>query len=506
MEEPDQIENRLVSHVKVIDVESSREEGPLFEKFTQCLEKSSINSYSYASCGYVDTASKLLDESLGFCFSGLEACNAGIGSFMKSGHVDFARKVFVKLPERDVVSWNSLIGGYVMNGQFSEALRLSKEMISSHIDPDEFTFSSLAAACAQLGALHQAEWLHGLMNRRNLPSNEILQAALVDMYAKCGRIELSKEIFQSINKPCLSAWNAMINGLALHGLALEAISVFSEMEQNNIIPDALTFVGVLKACSHSGLIEQGQQHFDIMTIKYHIKPQLEHYGAMVDLLARAGCLEEAYSTIRGMPMKPDDVIWRALLSACRTHKNTAVAEIAVSNITSLKGGDYVLLSNTYCHSNKWNSAASVRNTMRRDGVRKDEGKSWVEMDGIVYNFKSGDRSHPETGAIYKILEGLSKRAKREGYVCATELVLMDITEEEKEDNLSYHSEKIALCFVILRTGPGTEVRVFKNLRTCHDCHNWFKVVSGLLNRVIVVRDRIRFHRFESGSCSCGDYW
>ncbi|KAI9114493.1 hypothetical protein K1719_014721 [Acacia pycnantha] len=326
------------------------------------------------------------------------------------------------------------------------------------------------------------------------------------MYANCGRIKVARELFESARRDNVSVWNAMINGLATHGLALDAFEVFSRMKMENIFPDSITFIGIFTACSHCGLVEEGRRYFNLMQTCFSIQPQLEHYGAMVDLLGRSGLLEEAYAMIKEMPMKPDVVIWRALLSACRTHRNKELGEIAISNITHIESGDYVLLSNMYCSLNKWDSSEKVRHMMRMGGVRKIRGKSWIELGGTIHQFKAGDKSHAEIKAIYRVLEGLVQRAKLEGFKPLTELVLMDVSEEEKEENLSYHSEKLALAYGILKSSPGTEIRIWKNLRICQDCHSLMRIVSRVLNRVIIVRDRIRFHHFEGGLCSCGDYW
>lgn len=434
------------------------------------------------------------------------ALNMIIENFMKAGEYETAERVFYKMPARDVVTWNSMIGGYVRNARFEEALKLFRVMLSSNVEPDKFTFASIITGCARLGALNHARWVHELVIEKRIDLNFILCSALIDMYSKCGKIQAAKEIFDGVQRNNVCIWNSMINGLAVHGLALDAIAVFSKMEVENVLPDSITFLGILTACSHCGLVKEGRQYFDLMRSRYSIQPQLEHYGAMVDLLSRAGLLEEAYAMIETMPMKPDVVIWRALLSACRTYKKPKLGEVAIANISRLRSGDYVLLSNIYCSEKRWDTAQGVREMMKKKGVHKIQGKSWFEWVGVVHQFKAGDRSHPETAAIYKVLEGLIQRTRLEGFVPTTELVMMDVSEEEKEGNLYHHSEKLAVAYGILKTSPGTEIRISKNLRICYDCHKWIKIVSRLLSRGIIVRDRIRFHQFEGGFCSCGDYW
>ncbi|KAJ9140082.1 hypothetical protein P3X46_030769 [Hevea brasiliensis] len=459
----------------------------------------------YVNCDRLNLAYQVINQVFSWTID-LVALNLVIENFMREGDYEIANKVFCKMPARDVVTWNSMIGGLVRNARFEDALRFFRAMLSSNVEPDKFTFASVITACARLGVLDHAQWVHDLMVKKRIELSFILNSALIDMYSKCGRIQIAKQVFISVQRSDVSIWNSMINGLAVHGLALDAITLFSRMEEENVLPDSITFLGILAACSHCGLVKEGRKYFDLMKSHYLIQPQLEHYGAMVDLLSRAGLLEEAYATIKAMPMEPDVIIWRALLSACRTYQKPGLGEVAITNISRLESGDYVLLSNIYCSQKRWDSAQGVREMMKMNRVRKIRGKSWFEWAGVVHKFKAGDRSHPEVEAIYKILEGLIQRTKLEGFLPATELVMMDVSEEEKEGNLYYHSEKLALAYGIFKTCPGTEIRISKNLRICNDCHNWIKMVSRLLSRVIIVRDRIRFHRFEGGSCSCGDYW
>ncbi|XP_038879433.1 pentatricopeptide repeat-containing protein At5g50990 isoform X2 [Benincasa hispida] len=432
--------------------------------------------------------------------------NLLIENFTKVGECKFANEVFYKMPYRDVVTWNSIIGGCVKNAHYDEAFRFFRQMLNSNIQPDGFTFASVLNACAQLGTPSNTQWVHALMTQKKIELNSILSCALIDAYSKCGSIQIAKEMFSCVPHSDVSVWNAMIKGLAIHGLATDALSLFLMMERENVLPDAVTFLGILTACNHGGLIDQGRRYFEWMRSRYSIQPQLEHYGVLVDLYSRAGFLEEAYSLIVAMPIEPDVVTWRTLLSGCRIYRNQELAEVAITNMSHRKSGDYVLLSNIYCSLNKWEHAATVRKMMKINGVRKKCGKSWIELGGTIQNFKSGDRSHPESDAVYRVLCSLMKRTRSEGYMPVTELVFMDISEEEKEENLSFHSEKVALAYAILKTSPGAKISISKNLRICDDCHTWIKLVSRVLCRAIVVRDRIRFHQFEGGMCSCGDRW
>ncbi|XP_047314656.1 pentatricopeptide repeat-containing protein At5g50990 [Impatiens glandulifera] len=454
---------------------------------------------SYLCCDQSKLASQLLNEFPHQRFD-LVSSNMLISNFMTIRDVDTANRLFNNMAIRDTVSWNSMIGGFVKIARYNEAIQVFFHMLSSNVNPDGYTFASSITACARIGALDHGERIHGIFIEKKIDLNHILSSALIDMYSKCGRIHVAKEVFDNSLKNDVSVWNAMITAYATHGLGYEAIGVFSRME---IEPDSITFIGVLTACSHSGLVEEGREYFATMNCSYSIEPSIHHYGAMVDLLGRAGFIDEAYGMIQRMPMKPDSVIWRALLSACTNYKNTELGEIAVSKISDLDSGDYVLLANIYCGIRKWEGAEKLRNTMKRNGVRKVRGKSWIEIGSFIHQFKAGDRIDRDTE---KVLGGLIKRMKMEGFVASSEMVLMDVCDEEKEENLNMHSEKLALAFGIMKTSPGSEIMISKNIRTCLDCHRWMKMISAVLNRTVIVRDRVRFHRFESGVCSCGDYW
>ncbi|KAL5722493.1 hypothetical protein ACHQM5_006009 [Ranunculus cassubicifolius] len=460
---------------------------------------------TYAESDYLDHARQVFDETPEWGFSVLSA-NIVISGYLRMGEFGVANEVFRKLTSKDVVSWNTMIMGCVKNGRFKDGISLFRKMLKLGFEPDGFSFASVIKACGRLGALCHGEWAHTLMVEKGIEVNYILSSALIDMYSRCGNIGIAKNVFDTVCRDDVSVWNAMITGLASHGLASEVIAMFCRMEDENVLPDSITFVGILTACSHCGLLEESQQFFERMKREYLIEPELEHYGAMIDLLCRASQLNEVQRMIDSMPMKPDVVIWRSLLSACKTQGMSHLGEAALEKIEHLASGDYVLMSNIYSSTRRWDHAEIVREVMKRKGVRKNRGLSWIEMGGVIHQFKAGDRSHPESDAIYRGLEELIKLFKTNGFVPAMELVLMDVSKEEKKCNLSSHSEKLAVVYGIIKSGPGAEIRISKNLRTCYDCHSWMKMVSRVLHRVIIMRDRVRFHQFENGLCSCKDYW
>lgn len=436
--------------------------------------------------------------------------NLLIVGFLRKEDVESSYKVFNKMPVRDRVSWNSMIAAAVRCSRPQEALSLYRRMTVAGVEPDCYSFSTVLSACARAGALCHGERIHRLMSEKEagFESNPFLCSALIDMYSKCGRIDLARSIFGSVKRISISIWNSMITGLAVHGLGAEALLVFDSMTKEGVSPDEVTFVGILTACSHCGMVDEARFCFNSMHRDFSIEPQLEHYGAMVDAMARGGQLDDAYSMIKGMPLEPDAAIWRALLGACRRHGRWDVAEMALGQMRQCHSGDYVLLSSIYSSAKHWEKAERVWRVMKERGVRKGKGLSWVEMDGRVHQFKAGDRSHRHSEGIYKVLSELMGRAKAEGYAPVTEAATKDVSEEEKEENLSGHSEKLAVAYCVMRNGGEgvDDIRVSKNLQTCWDCHEWMKAVSKVLGRVITVRDRIRFHRFENGACSCKDYW
>lgn len=276
-----------------------------------------------------------------------------------------------------------------------------------------------------------------------------------------------------------------------------------------IIPDEVTFLAILTACSHSGNVDQGLSFFESMKLEYSIEPTMKHYAVIVDLLGRAGRLDEALRFIQSMPINPDFVIWGALFCACRAHRNIEMAEFTAEKLLRLEPkhpGSYVFLSNVYAAVGRWEDVERVRTLMKTKGVEKDPGWSYIEVEGQVHSFVAGDHAHERAEEISRKLEEITRSAKQEGYMPETAWVLHNIEEEEKEDALGSHSEKLALAFGLISTALGSTIRIVKNLRVCGDCHSMMKYASKLSRREIVLRDIKRFHHFKDGACSCGDYW
>ncbi|KAG2395838.1 Pentatricopeptide repeat-containing protein [Vigna angularis] len=435
--------------------------------------------------------------------------NSLLHIYAACGCTESAYKVFELMKERDLVAWNSVINGFALNGRPNEALTLFREMSVEGLEPDGFTVVSLLSACAELGALELGRRVHVYLLKVGLKENSYVTNSLLDLYAKCGTIREAQQVFSEMSERNAVSWTSLIVGLAVNGFGEEALELFKEMEGQGLVPTEITFVGVLYACSHCGMLDEGFNYFRRMKEEYGIMPRIEHYGCVVDLLSRAGLVKQAYEYIQNMPVQPNAVIWRTLLAACTKHGYLDLGEIARSHILKLEpkhSGDYVLLSNLYASERRWTDVQVVRRSMLKDGVKKTPGYSLVELGNRVYEFTMGDRSHPQSRDVYALLEKITELLKLEGYVPLTANVLADIEEEEKEQALSYHSEKVAIAFMLLNTAPGTPIRVVKNLRVCADCHLAIKLISKIYDREIVIRDGSRFHHFKGGACSCKDYW
>lgn len=425
------------------------------------------------------------------------------------GRADSALQLFETMPDKNLVAWNSVINGYALNGRPNETLTLYKNMVLEGVKPDGFTLVSLLTACAELGALALSRRAHVYMMKVGLDKNLHAANALLVLYAKCGNIREAKMVFDVLEERSVVSWTSLIVGLAVNGFGNEALDIFKEMEMHRFPPSEITFVGVLYACSHCGMVNEGFTYFERMKDEFGIVPKIEHYGCMVDLLGRAGLVKQAYKYIREMPVEPNAVIWRTLLGACVLRGNLEIAEVTRDELKKLEpkhSGDFVLLSNLYASERRWSEVHNVRTTMLNEGISKVPGYSLVELGNHMHEFVMGDGSHPQTEAIYAMLLEMTRLLKLEGYAPHTSNVLADIEEEEKETALSYHSEKIAIAFVLINTPPGTPIRILKNLRICADCHLAIKLISKIFDREIVVRDRSRFHHFEDGVCSCKDYW
>ena len=434
--------------------------------------------------------------------------NALIQMYAKCGSVEIAALVFDSMKERDKITWTVMIGAYAGSGRGVEAYDLYLKMKQEGFQPDAVTYMSLLNDCASTGALEWVKDVHRHILEEGHESDVRVGSALIHMYAKCGSIEDAQLVFERMEECNVMTWNIMIGGLGQHGRGQDALELFRKMKEDGLVPDAYSFVALLSACSHAGLVDEGRQFFGAMK-DYGVEPTVVHYSCMVDLLGRAGLLEEAKRFISNMPVEADADTWGALLGACRTYGNVELGELAAKEVLKLEPGGsspYVLLSNIYAAAGQWDQVSFIRYMMQERGICKEPGVSWIEISNKVHRFVVGDRSHPEAKEIYDVLNNLSKSLEAEGYIPDTRLVLRNIDEEQKVHALCAHSERLAIAYGLMHTPRGMPIRVYKNLRVCSDCHTATGFISKVTGREIVTRDASRFHHFKDGVCSCGDYW
>ncbi|XP_020589284.1 pentatricopeptide repeat-containing protein At4g02750 isoform X2 [Phalaenopsis equestris] len=415
----------------------------------------------------------------------ISSWNTMVTGYAQAGMIEEARRIFDNMNDRDPISWSAMIAGYAQSGQSEEALHLFIEMGRSGDRINRSSFTCAFSTCADIAVLECGMQVHGRLVKAGYGLGCFVGNALLSMYFKCGSILEAYKAFQGISQKDVVTWNTMIVGYARHGFGVKALEVFDLMRTTEIKPDNVTL-----------------QDFGI-------KPKPEHYTCMIDLLGRAGRLTEAQSLIKDLPFEPDATMWGALLGASRIHHHTELGRKAAQKIFEMEpdnAGMYVLLSNLYASSGSWDEVSKLRVVMQDRGVRKVPGFSWLEVDNKVHTFSVGDTLHPDKEKIYAFLGELEMKMKKAGYVSATNLVLHDVEEEEKEQMLRFHSEKLAVAYGILRMKPGRPVRVIKNLRVCEDCHNAIKYIALIESRLIILRDSNRFHHFSGGSCSCRDYW
>ncbi|XP_011007293.1 PREDICTED: pentatricopeptide repeat-containing protein At5g48910 isoform X2 [Populus euphratica] len=436
--------------------------------------------------------------------------NVMIDGYVRMGDLRASRELFDSMPNKNVVSWNVMISGCAQNGHFREAIEMFHDMQWGDVSPNYVTLVSVLPAISRLGATELGKWVHLFAEKNGIEIDDVLGSALIDMYSKCGSIDKAVQVFEGIrNKKNPITWSAIIGGLAMHGRARDALDHFWRMQQAGVTPSDVVYIGVLSACSHAGLVQEGRSVYYHMVDIVGLLPRIEHYGCMVDLLGRAGCLEEAEQLILNMPIKPDDVILKALLGACKMHGNIEMGERIAKILMGWyphDSGSYVALSNMFASEGNWEGVVKVRLKMKELDIRKDPGCSWIELDGVIHEFLVEDDTHPRAEGIHSMLEEMSDRLRSVGYRPNTTQVLLNMDEKGKQSALHYHSEKIAIAFGLISTRPQTPLQIVKNLRVCEDCHSSIKLVSKIYNRKIIVRDRKRFHHFENGSCSCMDYW
>lgn len=429
--------------------------------------------------------------------------------YVKCDILDSACRAFERISEPNDVSWSAMICGFCQNDKFEEAVKIFKSLRSEGPVLNPFIYTNLFQACSALADFSLGAQAHADAIKGGLVSYLYGESALVTMYSKCGRLDYATEAFESIDAPDTVAWTAIISGNAYHGNASEALRLFGRMQNCGARPNAVTLIAVLTACSHSGLVSEAKHHMKVMRSEYGVHPTIDHYNCMIDVYSRAGLLKEAFELIKNMPFDPDKTSWKCLVGGCWTYKNLELGEIGAENLLQLDQEDtagYVLLFNLYTSCEKWEEAAHIRKLMTERNMRKELSCSWITVKGKVHRFVVGDKHHPQTGEIYSKLEEFNHSTNNNGSDILSEEDVSLCSLPERKAYALDHSERLAIAFGLISTPTNAPIVIFKNLRACKDCHDFAKHVSTITGREIIVRDACRFHHFQSGECSCNDYW
>ncbi|KVI09041.1 pentatricopeptide repeat-containing protein At2g22410, mitochondrial-like [Cynara cardunculus var. scolymus] len=369
----------------------------------------------YAKCGHLHSAQTFFDR---MNDKNVVSWTTMVSAYAKYGLVESARNLFYQMPVKNVVSWNSMISCYLQKGEYGEVLGLFNDIFHAGVTPDESTLTSVLSACCQLGDLEMGKNIHNYICSNYVIPSVTLFNSLIDMYAKCGLLETSLSIFSEMPEKNPVSWNVMIGALAFHGCGFEAVELFDRMQAAGIQPDKITFMGLLSACCHSGLTEIGKYYFDRMIGMYGVPHEIEHYACMIDLLGRVGLFGDAIKLIRGMPMKPDVVVWGALLGACRLHGKVEIGKQVLKHVLELEpytSGVYVLVSNMFCEAGRWEDVKNIRRLMKDQGIKKSRGVSSVEVNGHVYEFMVDDQRNELSSNVYELLDQLLDHLKSFGH-------------------------------------------------------------------------------------------
>ncbi|KAK9076587.1 hypothetical protein SSX86_004921 [Deinandra increscens subsp. villosa] len=341
--------------------------------------------------------------------------NCLVDGYAKMGDGVLARKFFEWMPCRNVVSWNTLLGLYVRSKNYEECLALFDDMLEQVVKPNEATVMSVLTACAHLGRLDKGEWVHSyIKSNKNIVIDVLLSTALLTMYAKCGAMDMAKQVFDEMPERTIVSWNSLIMGYGMHGHGEKALEMFLELEKSDLVPNDATFVCILSACTHAGLVLEGWWYFDLMQRVYMIEPKAEHYGCMVDLLSRAGLMNDSMDMIKNTPSATGPALWGALLSACRTHSNLELGEMVAKRLIELEPNDvgpYVLLSNIYANAERWDDVENVREMLMKKGLQKLVGSSLVQPGNPGAKSVEGGHSFHKSRLMYSMLSDMGVQMK-----------------------------------------------------------------------------------------------
>nr|XP_043606789.1 putative pentatricopeptide repeat-containing protein At5g52630 [Erigeron canadensis] len=462
-----------------------------------------------------------LSIKIGYQFN-LPVANSTMYLYLKGGLYSEAKKLFYGLEKVSLVTWNAMIAGYaqmmdvaensvVRSQNGAEALDIFLRLQRSGLKPDLFTMSSVLTVCSNLVALEQGEQIHAQTIKTGYLADVVVGTALVNMYSKCGSIKKASKAFVEMNSRTLISWTSMITAFAQHGLARQALDLFNDMRLAGDRPNKVTFVGVLAACSHAGMVDEGLRYFEMMKSEYKITPIMDHYGCIIDMFVRLGRLEDAFDFVKKMEFEPNEFIWSLLVAGCRSHGNLELGFYAAEQLLSLNPKDpelYIMLLNMYVSAGKWKDVSRLRKIMKDEKITKPRDWSWISIKDKVYSFKQDDKSCYQCHEVHGLLGDLLEKSRNLGFEWKENLDIPENEEiEDREPSFSraHHSEKYAVVFGLLKIQKPSPIRVVKSMGMCSDCHSFIKFVSVLTEREIMVRDNKRLHRFVHGKCSCGDF-
>ncbi|XP_051132004.1 pentatricopeptide repeat-containing protein At4g35130, chloroplastic [Andrographis paniculata] len=435
-----------------------------------------------------------------------------VDMYGKCDEVALSECLFNSMKERNLVTWNAMIGAYVQNSRNIEAVEMFRILLRESCLPDEWTFASILAAYAEIALPKEGQQVHGYVIKSGTSYGTLVSNSIIHMYAKSGDLESARKVFDRIVFKDVITWNTIIMSYAIHGFGECCFRLFEGMMNDGIGPNAITFVALLTACSVAGFVDEGWAYFHSMKNDYGIKPGIEHYGCILDLLGRSGELDRARRFIEEIPVAPTHRIWGSLLVASRHYKNIELAEMAASHLSTAIDtdniGSYILLSNLYAEVGRWEDVERIKSLMKERGLERTIGRSIVEYRGRIYEFKNHDRSKIESGIVYDVLDVVLKRIGKEedrNVRGMTKFKPRDVI-KKREGSPAWHSVRLAICFGLIGSAVGKPVVVRKNVRMCESCHVVAKKMSEVLNREIVVDDSKTYHHFNSGRCSCGDWW
>ncbi|AES98329.2 putative tetratricopeptide-like helical domain, DYW domain-containing protein [Medicago truncatula] len=449
--------------------------------------------------------------------SNLRVRNSLLYLYLKCGCIVEAQRLFKGMNDVNLVTWNAMIAGHAQMMELSkdnlsayqkgiEALNLFSKLNRSGMKPDPFTFSSVLSVCSKMMALEQGEQIHARTIKTGFLSDVVVGSSMINMYNKCGSIERASKVFLEMSIRTMILWTTMITGFAQHGWSKQALNLFEDMKLVGIRPNLVTFVGVLSACGSAGMVNEAFNYFEIMQKEYKIKPVMDHYVCLVDMLVRLGQVQEAFDLIKKMDYKASEFIWSNLIVGCLSQGNLELGCDAAEKLLSLKPKDtetYKLLLNAYVSAGRYDDVSRVENIMREEKIGELKDWSWISIKDRVYSFQTNDKADIES-SIGKSLEDLHIKAKNLGYEMLEYVEKSDKEKEKTSSPTIYHSEKLAITFGLENLPNSSPVRVVKNTLMCRDSHNFVKYISTLTSREIIVKDSKRLHKFVNGQCSCGN--